>query len=334
MAGNINGVGTSLGIGKEASWGTINTAEEATKLLNFLSESMKLSVERKEEDTLLASTSSGAQDIQGHKVAGDFSVICKPDELGYLFAWAMGSETVGSTDDAYATGSRKHTFIPCSATETLPSCTLHVDRKTAMKSYTGCKVSSLKLDAKSGDYLRATVSVKGKQEGTGAFETGLTSSQLKAFKFLNGTCSIDGSANTNITGIMLSYDNKLDDGDITLGSGLYATEPEHSLRDIQVTLDTFYDSAAEGYREDNFKIGATASIVFTFISPSEIASGKPYKFTVTIPNVDITAADANIGGRDKLKVSLVGKALAIGSTSPITIEYWDVETDEYMTALT
>jgi hypothetical protein len=334
MAGNINGVGTSLGIGKEASWGTTNTGNEATKLLNFISESMKLAVERKEEESLLAATAAGAQDIMGHKVSGDFSVIAKPDELGYLFAWAFGSETVGATDDAYATGSRKHTFVPCSATDSLPSCTLHVDRKIAIKEYTGCKVSSLKLDAKSGDYLRATVSLKGKAEATGEFATGLSASQLKAFKFLNGTCSIDGAPNTNITGVSLSYDNKLDDGDITLGSGLYSTEPEHSLRDIQVTLDTFYDDTTEGIREDNYKVGATASIAFTFISPSEIASGKPYKFTVTIPNVDVTAADANIGGRDKVKVSLTGKALAIGSTSPITVEYWDIETDAYMTALT
>jgi hypothetical protein len=139
---NLNGIGTSLGIGKEASYGTINTGAEATKLLNFISESIKLSVERKEEESLLASTSAGSQDIMGHKVAGDFAVIAKPDELGYLFALALGAESVGAAEDAYATGSWKHTFVPCSSTATLPSFTTHVDRKQAKKSFVGCKIET------------------------------------------------------------------------------------------------------------------------------------------------------------------------------------------------
>ncbi len=324
MAGNINGIGTSLGISNESEWGT--AVVPATKLINFSSESMKLTVTRKEEDSLLASTASGAQDIMGRSVSGDFSVVAKPDELGYLFAWATGKESVAA-DAVY--GGFKHVFTPCSATEVLPSATVCVDRKIAVKSYSGCKVDSLKLDAKSGDYLRATVSLKGKSEGVGSFGAGLEASTLKAFKFLNGTCKIDGADTGNITGVSLSYSNKLDDGDNTLGSGLYNTEPEHALREITITFDTFYDALSETIRETKYKEGALASAEFTFESPSELATGKKFKFTVVMPYIDITAADANVSGRDKIKVSIVGKALAIGSTAPITINYWDLEDEAY-----
>lgn len=328
---NIVGSGSRFGIANQTAWDDAD-AVEATKLLNFTSESLKLSVERKEEDSLLASTAAGAQDIMGNKVSGDFSVLAKPEELGLLFAWALGDEAVAEAT-AYATGAYKHTITPVAATGTLPALTLYVDRKIAIKGYPSCKVESLKLDAKSSDYLRATVSVKGKDEITGDFATGLTAASLKGFRFVNGTCTIDGVENGNISGITLDYSNKMDDGDFTLGSGINATEPAHGLREIGVTLDSFYDAASEAIREDKVKTGATAAIAFTFMSPSEIATGKPYMFTVTLPNCDITSADANIGGKDKVKVSIVAKALAIGSTSPITIEYWDMEDSEYLTAL-
>jgi hypothetical protein len=329
---NIVGSGSRFGIANQTSWDTAD-AVSASKLLNFTSESIKLAVERIEEDSLLASTAAGSQDIKGSKVSGDFSVVAKPEELGLLFAWALGDETVAEAT-SYATGAYLHTFTPVSATGTLPALTLFADRKIATKAYPSCKVESLKLDAKSQDYLRATVSVKGKNEETGDFATGLTASTLKAFKFLNGTCTIDGVSNGNITGVTLDYSNKMDDGDFTLGSGMNATEPVHSLREITVNLDTFYDAASEAIREDKVKTGATAAIAFTFQSPSEIATGKPYKFTVTLPNCDITAADANIGGKDKVKVAITAKALAVGSTSPITITYYDMESAEFLTALT
>jgi hypothetical protein len=134
--------------------------------------------------------------------------------------------------------------------------------------------------------------------------------------------------------VTLDYSNALDDGDLTLGSGLYNTEPGHGLRVITVSIETFYDAVSEAVRETNFKVGTLADIDLTFLSPSEITSGKPYKFTIAIPNCDITAADVNIGGRDKIKVTITGKALAIGSTSPITIDLWDIEDALYMTALT
>jgi hypothetical protein len=313
-----NGAGAQMQIGKESTFGT---PVSLTKTVNFLSESIKLGVNRKTEDTLLAAKSAGGQDIVSRKVAGDFSVLLKPEEAGILLAWALGLEASNPTLEV--AGSYIHTLTAQAAAAALPSYTMVVDRKAAVKQYAGLKVDTFKLDAKSGDYLRATIGVKGQDEAAGTVNSGLTASSKRAFKFVNGTLTVDAVSFANIQSVSLAISNKLTELDPTLGTGLLMPEPVQGTREITINIDALYDSAAESFREAKYKAGATAAIVMQFESPDLIVSGKTYRINVNLPNVDISQCDVNVGGRDVIRMGIQGMALQIGATEPITVQVFD-----------
>jgi hypothetical protein len=316
--GYNTGAGAGAQVGKETVYGT---PVAYTKQLNILNESVKLSVERKEEETLLASKAAGGQDIVSRRVAGDVSVILKPEEAGLLLAWALGLEAANPTLEI--AGSYIHTLTAQTALGALPSMTMVIDRKAAVKQYAGCKVNSFKLDAKSGDYLRATVSIKGLDEATGTVNGALIPASKKAFKFVGGTLTVDAVSFANIVGVNLSIDNKLIDVESTLTTGLLAPEPTQGTREITISIDALYDAPADTLRESKYKAGALASIVFMFESPDEIVATKKYRIGFSLPNVDINQCDVNVSGREVIHMQIQGKALQIGSTEPITVTVYD-----------
>jgi hypothetical protein len=312
------GAGAQMQIGKESIYGT---PVAYTKTVNFLSESIKLAVERKSEDSLVASKAIVGSDIMSKKVAGDFSVILKPEEAGILLAWALGLEAANPTLEV--AGSYIHTLTLQAAAGALPSYTMVIDRRAAVKQYAGLKVDSFKLEAKAQDYLRATVGVKGQDEAAGTVNGGLTASSKRAFKFVNGTLTVDGSSFANITSVTLTIANKLTEVENTLTTGLLMPEPIQGTREISVSIEALYDAAAESFRESKYKAGALANVVMQFESPDLIVAGKTFRINIAMPNVDISQADVNVGGRDTIKMSIQGTALAIGATEPITVLTYD-----------
>jgi hypothetical protein len=315
------GSGARCAVGREVSWGT---PVADTMLMNFNSESISLKPKKQQEESLLASKATAALDLVGMTVAGDLSFILKPENAGYIMKAILGGTDVVTVVSA----TQKHSIVAAAAGAAFPSLTIYVDRKAAIKRYSGMKVASAKITAKAGDYVRVSLTLKGKDESTGTIVS-TTLPTLKSYKFVNGTLSMGGTA-IEFTDFELSIDNAMDDGIQTSASGLYNTEPLHGTRKIEFTVGTPYEANAESIREANFKTEALLNTVLLHLeSPSIIASTNKYRMDVTLNNVAITDEPVNVSGAGILTTKIKGEATAVGSTEPIVAEIYDAQATAY-----
>lgn len=323
----VNGKGTTLQIGQEATWGVKASPSVA---LNYLSESFAFNPERKEEESLLGGKTSRAQDIMKLSVdSSSFDLIAKPENIGLVVGLALGNESAVETVD---TGVYKHTFTPIAAgkNSSLPSFTAIIDRVIAAKAYTGLKVESISFKCDAGDYMRITVTCSGRNEEEGTISEVLEVPSLKAFRFAGGTCSFDGSDFGEITSVTVDYNNNLDDGAQTLGSGYFGTEKQPQQRDITVTLESFYNEETETIREEKYKKESTIAVVLNFESPSEIVEGTNYGIKFDMPLVCINSCQPNVSGAGKINLSIGGKALESKTEEALTVELTDSKETKYL----
>jgi hypothetical protein len=315
------GTGAQVAIGKESAWGT---PVADTVLLNFTSESIALNAKKQEEESLLATKAKAALDLVGLGVSGDVSLILKPENAGFIMKAALG----GTDTVTNPSGQQLHTIIAQTASVVLPSYTVFVNRKQAVKKYSGMKVDTLKLSAKVGDYVRAVLGFIGKDEATGTITT-TTVPSLKSYKMIGGTFTLGATA-LDITSFALDYANNHDGGIQTNTSGLYSSEPLHSARKIAFTIDMPYDANSESIRETNFKTEALlATAVFHLESPSLITGSYKYRMDLTLNNVAITEAKMNVGGPGLITISITGEATAVGATEPISAAIYDATSGAY-----
>ncbi len=315
------GAGARVAIGKESVWGT---PVADTMLINFSSESMAPEITKTEEESLLAGYGPAAFDLMSFKASGDISAVLKPENAGYLMYAAMGG-----TDTVTApSGQQMHSLVMQTASAALRSFTIYVDRKQAIKKYSGCKLATLKISAKAGDYVKVTMSWKGKDEASGTIATSAVPS-LKAYKFIGATVTAGGTA-LDVTGFELTYDNNLEEGPQTNTSGLYATEPAHGKRKITLTIDMPYETNAETIYATNFLTEAVlSSIVLHLESPSIIATTYKYRMDITLNNVAITAQKHNVGAAGIITTSITGEATEVGATKPMTAVIYDATATAY-----
>lgn len=311
---NINGIDTTLQIGRETAWGT---KVAATQNINFLSESFKMEPEFIEEDSVIGSISSRDQDIAALNASGGYDAILKPENAISFFALALGVQATPVTHSG-GTLAKDHVFTPVGPNTALPSFTVVVDRKLHIKAYTGCQVDTFEIAAKSKDYVRTKVTVVCKGEEASTLAT-LSKPAKKAYRFANGFCSIDGVPFADVTGVVFSGKNSAAVGDPTLGSGLSPSEGGHGLREYTITLDTKFNTEANSLIENKYKAGDPVAVVLSFETPEVIESTTKHNFTINLPNVQINGGLPNIAGKEDMTVSITGKALEINSVCPCTV---------------
>lgn len=319
------GSGARVAIGKESAWGT---PVPDTMLMHFTSEGLAPEINKVEEESLLAAKAAAAYDLMGIKVSGDISGIVKPEMAGFLLKAALGGTDTVVLNQGGVTGQHQHTIELQAAATALPSYTIMVDRKVAIKRYSGCRVESLKLSAKAGDYVRFTLAVKGKDESAGSIVT-TTPPSRKAYKFIGATVTLGGTA-FEATGIDLDILNQLEEGPQTNVSGLYHTDPMHTKRKVTISIEKPYDAAAETLRDTNLLTEAVlATVVLHLESPEIIAASSKYRMDVTLRNVAILDVKTNVGGAGVLTTSISGEATAVGSTEPISAVIYDNQSAAY-----
>jgi len=318
------GSGAQLQIGKETTWGT---AVAGAKIINFTSESIKVNADKKTEDTLIASTAPAGKDLMKLDVSGDFSGILRPEFAGYLLKLAFGG-TDTKTADSPVTGAVQHSIPLVGASGTLPSFTAIIDRKVAVKKYSGCKIDSFSLEGAAADYVKFTVSVKGKDEATGTLAS-LSALALQSFKTVNATLTLGGTT-YDAKSVKFSLKNNLQDVGQTYGSGLYNLEPIHGQREATVDIDLNYETSTDTLFDTNYVTDTKiTSIVWTLKSPSMVTGSTNYKVTITMKNVAITSVERNVNGAGVLTAKVSGQALSIGSDEPVTASIIDATSSAY-----
>lgn len=318
------GSGSQCQIGKESAYGT---PVSATKAINFTSESVKLTVDKRDEGNLISSVSPTARDLMAAKVDGSVSFILRPDFAGFLFKAAFGGTDV-ITASSPVVGSTKHTIALAAANASLPSYTLIMDRKVSVKKYSGMKIDTLQLDAKAGDYVKGSFTIKAKDESTGTAAS-IAATSLMSYKCVGGTLTLAGTP-YDINGATVKLNNKLQDVPQTYTSGLYNPEPIHGMREITLDFDIPYDTNIDTIRDTNLTTETKiATAVLTLISPSMITGTTPYKVVLTLNNVAITDVTSNVSGSGIITAKVSGIALAVGATAPATVDVYDDQSTAY-----
>jgi len=318
------GTGAGVQLGKEGAWGSTAVG---TNIINFTSESMKVTADKRDEGNLVASVSPTARDLMSIKVDGSLSFILRPEFAGFLFKAAFGGTDTVATGSPVA-GANTHSIALVSATGTLPSYTVLVDRKVSVKKYTGTKIDSLQLDAKTGDYVKGTITVKAKDEGTGSMAV-LTPLALQSFRCVNASLTLGGTV-YDVTSSTFKISNKLEDAPQTYSSGLYLAEPIHGMREITLDFEMPYAAAIDTLATTNLLTETkVASAVLILQSPSMVIGTTPYQVKITMNNVAITDVSTNVGGTGLISSKVSGIALSVGATAPAVVEVVDDKTVAY-----
>jgi len=140
----VTGSGATLQIGKESAWGT---AVAGAKIIDFTSESIKLAPDKKVQDSLIASKAAPAKDLMGLLAQGDTAFVLRPEYAGFLFkAMLGGTDTVSANTPV--TDAHTHTIPLADANGVLPSYTLIIDRKAAVRSQAGLLMPRLAIMSK------------------------------------------------------------------------------------------------------------------------------------------------------------------------------------------
>lgn len=312
------GTGTQLQIGKELSFGEAATP---TDIVNLTSESIKVSVEKGDEGSLLGSKTAMNRDLLAITVEGSVSFILRPEFAGLLFHAALGGEdtcTQVDTTDLY-----NHTIGLCDVNEQLPSLTFVVDRKAATKRYVGCTISALSLDVAAGDYVKGSVDVKGTKEESGTINASLKGFTIPSYRCTNATFHLAGTK-YDITSASLKIDNALESAPRTYASGLYASQPQHGKRNITISFEIPYSAAVENLKDTYLISEENASVELSFSS-----SQPGHTIRISLAHVAMSDVDASVSGTGILSATIAGEALSVGNDEPITVVITDETNTTY-----
>jgi hypothetical protein len=321
----FTGSGVALQIGKESTWGS---SAAGAKIIDVTSESIKMTPDKKVQDSLIASKAAPAKDLMGLLVDGDFSFILRPEYAGYLFHLAFGGVDVVQSGVPVAS-SYTHTIplAEANGTGTIPSFTAIVDRRAAIKKYSGCKVATFDLEAAVGDYVKCKISLMGKDEATGTLAT-LAALALKAFKVVSAVCTI-ASTTYDTKKVTMKLDNKQEDTGQTYATGLYHGQPIHGQRETTLDIEMNYDATVETLHDTYGVTGVViSSIVVTLVSPSMVTGTTPYTVTLTFNNVSATI-ERNVSGTGLIIAKLNGTPTSVSTTEPVTVAIIDATAAAY-----
>lgn len=323
--GAQTGAGTACQMGKESAYGT---AVVATHVINFSSESVEVTPTKTAEGSLISSLADTAADLMGLKVAGSVGFILRPEFAGFLLKAALGGADTLTQNVGSVTGYHKHAIALAAADASIPSYTLKINRKVSAKKYSGTKISGFSLTAKAGDYVKGSFDIVAKDESSATMES-LAALALRAFKCIGATLVVGGTT-FDVNQADLKLANNYVDMPPTYGSGLYAPEPPHQARAIDLSWSMPYDTVIDTLADASLTTESNvATIVLTLLSPSMVTGSSPYKIVVTLNNVAITKISRPVSGSGLINASVSGKALAVGATAPIAVEVYDGTSTAY-----
>ena len=312
------GTGSAVQIGKETQFAQ---AASPSTLVDITSESIKVAVEKGDEGSLLASKTQMRRDLLGVTVDGSLSFILKPQTAGLLLHAALGGADacaqVGSTEKW------SHTITLCEANESLPSLTVVVHRRAATKEYAGCTISTLSLECAAGDYVKGSVDLKGVKEESGTLNESLKGFTVPSYRCTAATFSVGGES-LDISSATLRIDNALETTPRTYASGLYSGQPQHGRRSVSISFEIPYSEAVEQLKQTYLTAETCAGIQLAFAS-----SNPDYTIRITLANVSIGSAEANVGGSGILSASIDGEALSVGEEEPIVVVITDKTSTAY-----
>lgn len=307
--GLASGLQSQLGFINESTVGTFATP---TKFVEFVSEDLRLEIERIESKGLRAGRTTLHRWAAGvQRVVGGFEMELVPQGAALLWKHALGAV---STSGA---GPYVHTITPTVGLDAL-GLTIQINKPdisgtNRVFSYLGCQITDWEISAAVNEYAMAKFGIFGMHEDTAQ---SLASASFPAtytpFTFAHGSVTVAGSAH-DVKSFTLAGDNGL----ATNRHQIRATTPSRpkislseSLRSFTGTLVTdFIDLTDYG----RFTGGTETALVLTF------NAGASAIMTITM-NVRYDGETPTVGGAEILEQSLPFKAVSSSAdASAITV---------------
>ena len=291
-----------------------DTAGAMAEQIKISSESIKPVYNKIDEGLATGGRGAGLKATMGIGVEGNFSTLVRPDMLK-MFYGVLGQVDGGT--ERYAPYNYTFTCRDSNYSRQ-PFFSVGIKRGAFGFLYTGMKINSLTLSASAGDYLKADVSLVGREEKENWNPNpDLTPSPYKAYKFAQGkvyevktTTDSEGTETTenveiyDITSMSLEINNNMDYQTQTTSTGDYYAEPDVGTREISLSLEAIYSENSENLRKNYYKTDNTLAVQLKFVSDEAGNNGSKYSLSIDLPCCQMSDADANVGGLETLKQNM------------------------------
>lgn len=316
-----SGLAAQLGMVAEATYGTYLAP---TRFLEFISESLSLSVERIESEALRAGNSVLRDDrwaANRKGVEGSIELEVASKGFGLPLRHMLGSSVITQPD---VTGNptvyvHTHTLADLYGS----SLTMQVGRPDVAGvvqpfSYTGIKVAEWALSSDLDAALMLSLTLDGQNEAT---NQGLAAASFAAddelLYYTGGSITVAGTS-FDVTSFSLEGSNALKTDRYFVRANTLKKEPiRSSFVGLTGTLEAEFDNLTAYNR---FVNGTYAALTAKW-EGSTISGTYKYALEITLPVVRFDGTTPQVSGPDVLTQSLPFKALNDGVAQPITILY-------------
>jgi hypothetical protein len=313
-----SGIDTQLGVAEEVTYGTYVAP---TRFLTFISESMKLNIDRNESKGLRSGQKYDRTDqwkAGKRRAAGSLQTEVGNKGFGLLFKHALG----GIATTADGTG-KKHTATPgdlFGKALTVQIGTPDVSGTVQPYSYMGSKVASWGLSQPVNDFLLMTLGLDAQDESTAQTLAAATAPAETELFHWSGLVVTVGGSSFDALSFDFNQDNGLNvDRHHLRGSTLKKEPIEAGKRQASGTLVGEFENLTAYTR---FVAGTTATIIATWTAVATYDTAKPFKLVLTLQNCRFDGDTPDVGGPDVVQQSLPFKVLDDGTNPVVQVDYY------------
>jgi hypothetical protein len=241
MSGPGTGLQAQCAIVTEAAFGTYLAP---TRMMEFVSESMKLSIKRIVSKGLRAGRRLEGVWLPGEtSAAGDVTHEFSAVGMGLLLQHCIGGTPAKTGSAPTFTYTFTPGDLPVSATMQLGKPT--ISGVVEPFSYTGCRVNTWELALKAGELLTLKPSWVAANETTAQPLVTWTDPGPQLLSFVGGSVSVGGTS-VNVADFSIKGDNKLDATRFRVGAGANPKQQlENSWREITGTFTADFESLTQ-----------------------------------------------------------------------------------------
>ena len=317
----LYGFNAYITAGKEDPAQPYGTAQTATtEDIRINSATLQTSQERSRKANLSVPTSGMlASDYDGFRVAG--GTVDMPihyDGVGQFFDAALGASNTTGTAPVYT-----HTYTPDFA---LPALTLQFQRgsnlNNSKETFTGMKVSAMRVSCEAGGELTASFDFIGKDGGTRSSNTtAVLPTHDAVLHFEAGQLIVGGSltfGNLDIRSFELTLDNKLDRRN-NLGSKITGEPVITDVREVtmSVTCDVTDNNA---YADSLSGVSGEVSILFTRTADAN------HGIKFILSDAKIEDYNDNVTAFGRVERTFTVRGFASGANTGLTILVYNANT--------
>lgn len=323
-----SGLGSSLGVSAESTYGTYVAPARHYRFTSFTVEKVANRVQGEgiQSGSLGPLLSRYAQTTEAATAA--FSMDVATTKFGLLLQTLMGTSVTPVQQAATAAYLQTHTLAdPLGKFLTVQAGVPQRDGTVVPHTVTGAKVAGATFSAQVGELLKADFTLDGKQFAT---SQSLATPSYVSNDVFNGSqmtlkmgTYASETAVSGVRGVTISIDRPMDVADYTAGAAGLKAEPV--LNGVtNITAQITADFLSKTTFQDIAHSGTSTSLVWEFLGAT-IASTYKYTFRITLPSVTFEPATQSVGGPGELSQTFNATWRYDGTNLP-KIEYISTDT--------